>query len=462
MSLSTTAPPALSPLSADSARTGKHPLFVKLGVILLVFWAASQLIAVLDTLPLPLQKVLMPIKAFIGPLILLFVFVGAGFRIKVLPPLLMFVVFSVLAIFNLIIRQEPNWVQAVVYAAWCGCFVITPMLLNSRERLVTYARWCLKAMLAALLFAIAIALAEGNYIYSEGGRTRYEFGTRNANYLAGFVACLVFLGLALRILSPNRDRILSSFAIISSLVVLVLTDSRTQMLLTLFVILVVWYHGSGWRSAAAKLALAIGTAALTLILALAATGLISYDAIDDYSSRRLNIWKHVINSNLVHADIVTVLWGKGHITWDVNATIRGKIDRGDTLMKQTRAAVKYKRRSFDNTYLDILVHSGLVVLFAGLLAWWRWWAWTAEVERKRPETRLIIGLIRAVIVGILASSFTAGRWPIIGHAQVPTLLMFAIGLTAVLWNESKGEVPASPTVPLPDVAPAWNPPGRLR
>ena len=201
MSLAATAPPSASSLSAPREETVKQPVFVKIGLMLILFWAVSQLIAVLDTLPLPVQKVLMPLKAFVGPAVLLCIAIGGGLRIRILEPLRLFVVFSSLAVLNLLIRLEPNWIQAAIYVAWCGCFVIAPQLLCTRARLIVLARWSLRALTAAIAFTIVMGLLSGDYTYSQGGRMRYEFGTRNANYLAGFVACLIYMALAVQCLS---------------------------------------------------------------------------------------------------------------------------------------------------------------------------------------------------------------------------------------------------------------------
>jgi len=445
-----------SPLVEPIAGDEEISFAVLVAIGLLVVWTVSQVITMIPALPLEARKILLPAKVLIGPAAIAAVTVIGRPSLRIPTALLGILFFTVFSTMNLVLRAEPYWPHAALFVAWGACFVVIPGLLNTRERIHLFVRWTMWGLMAAVSLAMALAISEDTYVNTGGGRLRYHFAM-NPNYFGGLTAVLAITGLAALVLDPGRNRWGGRLALTAGIVLTILSDSRAQGMMLVFVLLVYGTHTrGGWRRAC-QVVLVGGIGAAVGALLLLGTPMLTVERADAISSGRLTIWQQLLEENLGTGGLPVVLWGAGRPQFDVRSLDRAHYREDDPMTRSSRASARFTRVAFDNAYLDILVSTGLLGLLFGLYAWFRWWRWLSGLSPLSDDARVRSGLAKALIAGTLAASFFWSCWPSMGSLLHTFGGVLAIGLTASLDRE------ITPLSALPDtVRHDWNPPGRLR
>ena len=444
------------------------PMGVRIALFLLVMWTVSQVLAVIPSLPDALRRFAVQTKVLVGPVVLLLIAMLNARRLRLPKIYLGFYVLSAYSIVNLLFQPEPKWALAILFALWTSCFVLIPALLNTQARLDTFVRWNLITLSLSLIVLLVLGFQEGNYIGVGRTRTRAHFGV-NPNYLAAISSSLSFMGLSCRVLMPGRHKVLSWLAIVGGIYLTIMTNSRTQLLGTFFFFAVYALHLDGWKRLLANVALWGITLLTCILLMFWTTGVLSTERVNQISSGRVLVWYSLMRSNFSEGELRPILFGlKGDIEFDHSLANWRNLgyDREDAFVSRTKAKASFRRVSFDNSYIDIFVTTGLVGLFLALWAWTQWWRSLGHRRRANTIRRRKVGLAKGLIVSLLISALFAPAWPGIGSVAVSFVLVMAIALThpfddpaqsASLSSELSSEHRSGPPLNA-----SWLPPGRIR
>ncbi len=421
-------------LCEDMVREEKSERRFSLLLIILLFWVYLQVIAVLEPLPVQYVSIALQLKNVSG---VIAVVVGTALyfdRLKLNRYAILPLIYCGFAFFSLSLSSFRNsnvsldsLYIVLMYFIWSWMmFVLGPVVFDSHENIKTFLKWAVLGTGLIFLLGLFWSLSVGIPITqvfggSRGGAERYSYGFRHVGYIGSILTSVVVGTMFLDTFSTNkRTHAKWLILFIVSLIVMVLTDSRSYMVF----VAVVWFVHLALNPRYSKLVLYIGGFGLiALFFWVDRKFLLSENPmqqINYYSSGRIVIWQAAIQNTM--ESITTVLLGSGNISgW---TTVFQTIS-GDTIIKP------FQRFAVDNIYVEIFSLYGLVGLVLFLWAMFRIIKIGIVQLRNNEQNGLYksrLSIAIGVMVAMLISSITSSNMPSMGNLLNIILLFVSVAV----------------------------------
>ncbi|HRW97892.1 MAG TPA: hypothetical protein P5280_00310 [Cyclobacteriaceae bacterium] len=419
-------------LAKSLDKTTKQDRRFSVVLFFMLAWVYLQIIAVLEPLPAPYLSVALQLKnasgivvAVVGT-ILYFQYIRLN-KFAFFP--LVFSIFTLTSYLLGSLRYSyvslADLYLILMYFLWSWViFVLSPVIFDSYKKVKMFLKWAILG--TGLIFVSGwgwsvFAGVEVTQVFggSRAGAERYSFGFRNVGYIGSVLVSLASGATFLYALAThNRTRFSWSIVAILSLVVMLMTDSRSYMVF----IAVVWFVYLILNSRYSMLIMYIsGFGLIALFLWVDKTFLQAvnpFQQINFYSSGRLLIWQTSIQRTM--ESITTILVGLGSSPgWRTTFFTLS----GEEIIKP------FQRFAADNVFVEMFSLYGLIGLTLFLLSIFR--VINAGVSLVRDDeqnslTKSALSVAVGVVVAMLVSGVTSSTMPSMGNLLNAILLFVAV------------------------------------
>lgn len=239
---------------------------------------------------------------------------------------------------------------------------------------------------------------------------RLSFGYANPNHYAQILQVVLACALLGWSMSGTVRKLREAFQywgyvglIAGCLLLIVLARSRNALVFAVMFMVSYWFIVRGDRYVVALFALC----AVALVFLFLATQFYGIEFVDDLSSGRITFWKHVTKDIVYSEDPV------GAVMFGVERLPSTDLITPYDDLKYEKAFVKQR---VDNTYLDIMVESGLVGLALFLLPYLYLFRVGLKALRDPAMDRRYIAWCLALMIGVAFQGMFATTIPTFGNS----------------------------------------------